>query len=212
MGTLVSVIIPALGSGYPWYDIFSYSTQTMSDYFDTWTSAVNVSSLLPEGMTLAEYKTTFLDLISRVLPSYYIIFAFLQAFITYLLATSVVRRSGYKTGNLPPFEEWRLHWILIWGVIIGLALRSLGSQFSWEYFSLIGQNIIYVYYPILLICGFAFFVWFFKRWRAGILLKLIFVILLSFNLIATSISLMLIAVFDPLVNFRDKLRVVFMKR
>lgn len=207
-GVILTLLISPYVNGLTWSSLVTQTEELMAGFFDQMAKATNIAASLPQGMTLAEYKAAIVGTMVRVLPGTMIIVALFQVFLSYLFAVMAGNKYGIRVEKLPLFDEWRLHWLLVWGVILGLALKVLGSHYSLALVSHIAANIIYVYYPLLLICGLSLFIWFLKRWKAGIFVKVIFVVLFSYNLIFSFYTLIILAAFDPLVDFRSKLKLI----
>lgn len=137
-----------------------------------------------------------------LLPGIITVAAVFSAFINYLLARILLKKLRISIPPLPPFRQWRLPWYTVWGIIAGLALVLAGDYWKIKVLVIIGQNILYVYVPLLMVTGTAVVVYFYHHWRIAPLFKVLIVFLVFMYLpIAFSMVLML-GLFDPLFNYR----------
>lgn len=92
------------------------------------------------------------------------------------------------------------------GVIAGLAFTLAGNYFEISWMNTLGWNILYVFCPVLLVCGLAFVVWLFKQPIYSPMLKTLLVLMMIFFFQATFFLLMVLAVFEPIIDFRGRLK------
>ena len=172
------------------------------------TALINEQGLLrlvPQGMTVEEYNAYLADFVLRFLPAALIISSMLMATFCYLIAATILRRLDYDIPKLPRYSLWRMDWRWSWGVIIGLLGYLIGNyqDITWLYD--LGINILYIFSPIMFVCGFAFIVWLLKLEGcspfAKILLILPYILYLNVAFIAT----VLMAVLEPLIDLRGKI-------
>ena len=83
---------------------------------------------------------------------------------------------------------------------LGLALA--GDFWGQSLLVAIGQNIIYVYLPILLVTGLSVAVYYYYKVPISATWKMLLVFVALINLPLTVIALILLGTFDPLFNYR----------
>lgn len=160
---------------------------------------------LAQGISQEELRQQLSQMVALVIaliPGALFIGSLVTAGITYLMARLVLRRLGYKLVELTPFRNWRLPWYTIWGLIIGLAALLAGDYWEQKFLILMGQNIIYVYLPFLLLSGITVVTYYYYKWPLSPLVKGIIIALIIINLPITIPTLLLIGTFDPLFNYR----------
>ncbi|MCL2678172.1 MAG: YybS family protein, partial [Clostridiales bacterium] len=104
-----------------------------------------------------------------------------------------------------PFRNWRIPWPLVWGVILGLGLYLLGPHLNSEPLEQAGVNLLYIFSPLMFIIGLAVVSWFFKAYRVSPFLILLLIVLFIRYPGFFFIWLILLGLFDPLLNFRARL-------
>ncbi|MEG1500574.1 MAG: DUF2232 domain-containing protein, partial [Clostridiales bacterium] len=170
-----------------------------------------LSSILPAGMTIEAYRTSMLDTMKKILPGALIAASMMMATINYLIFSYILRRLNFAVPSLPKFTDWKLDWKLLWGMILALVLTALGNWLKMPILLQAGVNILYIFYPLLLVCGLSLLFWIFSHWQLSYLIKIAFFFLL-FSFFNVTISvLMLAAIFDPLIDFRAKMSKFFCK-
>lgn len=137
-----------------------------------------------------------------LIPSTLATVAIFRAFLTYIVATKVLRKLNYKVATLPPFSEWRLPWYSIWSLILGLGLSLAGDEYKIKILGDIGKNLVFVVVPLFLVIGIAVLTHFFKGWRIPSWMKIVLVITGFINFSASMVLLVLVGMFDPVVSFR----------
>jgi uncharacterized protein YybS (DUF2232 family) len=157
------------------------------------------------GMSAVQAKQlveTAVKLTIMLIPSTLATVAIFRAFLTYIVATKILRKLNYRVEPLPPFSEWRLPWYSIWSLILGLSMSLAGDQYKIKMLSDIGKNLVFVVIPLFLVIGIAVFTHFFKTWRIPSWLKIMLVISAFINISASVVLFVLIGIFDPVVSFR----------
>lgn len=137
-----------------------------------------------------------------LIPSSLAIASVFRAFLTYIVATKVLRRFKYKVGRLPSFSEWKLPWYFVWPLIIGLIMSLAGDQFNISTVAMIGKNLVFAVLPIYFLIGLAVFISFIKSWVIPSWIKALLVVMAVINWTGTLVLLILIGIFDPLISFR----------
>ena len=141
----------------------------------------------------------------KLLPAVLIISSSVMTLLCYLISTAILRRLRYDIPRLPRFKDWRLDWRFSWGLILGLALLLYGNHASVEWASTVGASILYVFAPILLIVGIAFFFWYMDAMDTPMFMRviLVFVAVLMFSFMMW--FFMALAVLDDLLDLRGRL-------
>ncbi|MDD2221315.1 MAG: YybS family protein [Clostridia bacterium] len=202
--TIISLLISAYIAGFPLSDMISQFESYMLSSLETIKNSPGLADMLPEGTNWQEYSQTIINFYKKILPAILILTAMLMSFASYLLAVIVLRRLGYKIKKLPKFEMWRMDWRLLWGFIIALACLIAGYYLPNDTLMTIASNLFYIYLPLMFICGLSFAVWYLRRWQINMLLKALFVIVLISLFIYTAAFLVIISIFDPLLDFRKR--------
>ncbi|OPX84501.1 MAG: hypothetical protein A4E53_04288 [Pelotomaculum sp. PtaB.Bin104] len=161
----------------------------------------NLNGLMSEQQ--AGFVKELVVILEMLLPGQLIVSAAISAMITYFLARSLIERlMKYKLPQMPAFSEIYLPWYSIWGLIAGLGLTLLGDQANLPLAARAGRNILFVLLNIYLPFGFAVVMYYFRRVKLGLLLKLIFLFLMFAYLPFSITVLLLLGATDPLINFR----------
>lgn len=164
-----------------------------------------LNPLLEQGATEAEIREQLMQVMGvavALIPGAMFLSSVAAAAATYLVSRPVLRRLGYSLDPIPAFRYWQVPWYSVWGLIAGLALYLAGDYLAWEPMALIGQNIIYIYLPLLFINGLAVATYFYHRWSISPILKGMLLALSVFYLPIALPFLMIVGAFDPLFNYR----------
>ena len=141
----------------------------------------------------------------RLIPALLIIGSMVMAAVAYGVSAAVLRHLHYNIAKVPPFRDWRMDWRFSWGVIAGLAAALAGSHFAVPWLETLGWNILYVFCPVLLVCGLAFVIWMFKQPVYSPILKTVLILMMIFFFQATFFLLLFLAVFEPILDFRGRM-------
>ncbi len=204
-GALVNVVLSLYVAGMPWEAISGQISMMVEEYVAILQSQGFESMLTAGGMTVEEYIEYTVGFMQKLLPAMFILASMFMAMLCYIIFSKVLRRLRYNIPQLPPFPLWRMDWRFTWGVIVGLLCSWAGTQLQWTWLNTIGVNILYIFFPILLVCGFSCVVWLWKKLRIHtfVLILLIFIGLQFFAYIC--ILLAFIGAFDPILDFRSRL-------
>jgi len=159
LGTAIAALSVALRflvmmqiGGVPMAELISQMGTMLDSLLDAYQKSGMLDKMLG-GLTLTQYKAQMLKLMEMILPAAFAASAMLMAFVAYLLAGVVLRRLGYQPRRLPAFSTWRLPWPYLWGLIIAIACIIAARYTDNEIFTKVAVNIIYIYAPILTLCG-----------------------------------------------------------
>lgn len=178
---------------------------SLHDFIESLLLMENAAIRVPAGTDTAEYIDQVVQNAVRLAPAVLAITAMLMAFLCYSCAAMVLRRFRYDIPRLRPFPEWRLNWRFAWLIILGLLCFLCGSQLDITWMHVLGLNLLYISVPILVLFGLSFMIWlnrFFKfGYFATALLALLFIVFFDIFMWL----FMLMAIFEPLFDFRGKL-------
>lgn len=204
LGTAVLLLVSFAVMGGPLLDTAELE-RMVDDTMEMYRRYGLLESMLRQGVTEADVERQLRQAVAlavSLVPGMMFISSLVSAGITYLLARSTLKRLGYRVQPLPAFRYWQLPWYTAWGLILGMALYLAGDYLSYKPVLLIGQNIVYVYLPLLLINGLAVAVYYYHHWNLHPFVKSLGLVLMVINLPVTVIFLMIIGAFDPLFNYR----------
>jgi uncharacterized protein YybS (DUF2232 family) len=102
-------------------------------------------ALLPSSMTgyiNDEVKAKLVDMVTQLLPLYFICFSGYFVVVTHVIARSVLNRGGANIPGMRPIREWMLPKSLVWYFLIAVILdfvfgRNNGSAFTMVLWNLI---------------------------------------------------------------------------
>ncbi|NLC38044.1 MAG: YybS family protein [Clostridia bacterium] len=178
---------------------------TVDRVLDFYRSSGLLDRVLVEGTTEEEFRQTVIRStrwMMTLIPGVLVFGSLVSSCINYLLARQVLSRLGYRLQAIPPFRTWQLPWYSVWGIIAGLGLALAGDFWGQSLLVAIGQNIIYVYLPILLVTGLSVAVYYYYKVPISATWKMLLVFVALINLPLTVIALILLGTFDPLFNYR----------
>lgn len=161
-----------------------------------------MEKILPEGVTPEQYKDQFFHMIETLLPGVFVAASMGSALINYLVARKFLQRLKYEIPEMPMFRDWHFPWQIVWGVILGLVLLLSGNYFHYGFLTLVGQNILYIYYPVLLVSGISLLVFLWKNnYLTGFMRVIIIMAVFLFGGVFF-MMLILVGLFDPLFDYR----------
>lgn len=155
-----------------------------------------------QGIDIEETLANSLALVIRLIPATMVIIGMSVAFITYFIARKTLQKLNLEVTELPMFRHWQIPWYFIWGVIVGLGFVIYGDFAGWETGTTIGMNIMYMFFPILLIQGLAVFVFYYYKWEISPLLKILLLVIIVVGFPYAIMILLVTGLFDPLFNYR----------
>lgn len=164
-----------------------------------------LDKLEQSGITEEQLRKTFqasIQMAEVLLPSAVVLASMFAAFMNFIVARYILRRLSIVVPDMPPFSKWRLPWYIIWGFILGLGLLLLGHNYKLVLLGNIGKNILYIYFPLLLITGISVATYFFKNEKILPLFKGITVFLALINPPLAIMIILTIGLFDPLFDYR----------
>lgn len=144
----------------------------------------------------------FMSFLTLIIPGILISGSLLTAMVNFLIVRVILKRMGAEVNTIPPFREWQLPWYFIWGIIGALVLMLAGDYLDYPILSRISMNILYIYFPILVISGTSVLTYFYHKVKVGKWLKIAVIILLVVYLPFGIMLVTTIGLFDPLFNYR----------
>lgn len=161
-----------------------------------------LETLARQGITEADIRTylqSAVQLLWQLTPG----FAALGAMLEYSVVSYFFARwAPLEDKPFPGLGFLRLPWFAIWGVNLGMIAYLLGDQEKWPVIRLFGMNLMLIYAGLALVLGSSVFLYYLRLsslsgFAKGILLFGSFMFILI-----TVINLILIGLFDCVLNFR----------
>lgn len=204
LGYAAAIILSVFISGIGWEYIWQIVDEMMLAYEEVLKGMGFYESLSAQGIDPNLYMQQLTNTMNTLLPGALIISTMLATCASYWLFGKIVVALGYEHKPLPPFAEWRLSWHFVWGIIIGGFLMFFGYTKESQILYNIGTNILYVFAPLLLTTAAAVIsgIKRAKGW-SGMMTVMIWFFILAMMPISLY-ALILIGVFDPLIDFRAK--------
>nr|WP_276538554.1 YybS family protein [Dehalobacterium formicoaceticum] len=202
VSTAATIALSAFVANLPLTQMITDMKMAINEGFKVYESMGIMENILPKGVTAEQYKEQFFHLMETLLPGIFIAASMGTAFINYLVAREFLKRLRYTVPEMPMFRDWHLPWQIVWGVILGLTLFLSGRFLEQDIFILIGQNILYIYYPILLVSGVSLLVF---LWKNNILTGFMRVLVVMSAFLFSAIffmALIMVGLFDPLFDYR----------
>lgn len=202
LSTAATVILSSFVANLPITHMISQFKGVVDEAFDMYRQMGVLDKILPEGMTPDQYKEQIYKMIETLLPGAFVAGSMGAALINYLIARKILKRLKYRIPEMPPFSNWHFPWYIVWGVIAALGLLLLGKYLQNQIMVLAGQNILYIYYPLLLISGLSVAVYYWKAYQPSGALKIliIFGVIMFINVVFFMI--LVVGLFDPLFDYR----------
>ncbi|NLO88750.1 MAG: DUF2232 domain-containing protein [Clostridia bacterium] len=173
-------------------------------FLEAWEEAGLLEQFEKQGISRDELERSLRAAVVwtvSLLPSIIATYSAASSFCNFLGARAVLLRKGFEVPKFPPFREWRVPWYSSWVVISGLGLALLGDFIKVRSLFVMGLNLIILYMPLAFIIGLSVGVNFYGRIKSHFV-KLIILFTAIIYLPFTLILLLLLGVFDPLLNFR----------
>lgn len=159
-----------------------------------------------QGITeesLREMMDTLWKTIITLLPGFVVFYGISWSIINYILAQKILARFDIEVIPFPKFRDWKLPWWIVWGFILGMGLNMGGFYLQNRTMTIIGDNIMLVYKPILLVMGLALIAYYIHhRLRGEMMYKLMLMLFLVFLSPLSSNLVLGLALVDLLFNLR----------
>lgn len=202
---VVLLLFSSAVAGLQMADIATQMRQFVDMYVGNLEKRGQLDAVLTQ-MSVEEYSELLTEYIMGMLPATVTMIAMTEAGIAYALNAYVFKRLGYPVEKLPPLHEWRMPWYTMWGLIIALAcwiaVRMTGESETW---TLIANNVMYVYQPLLMMSGLTLIFWQAIFWRMPWLNYMMLVMMIcAFK--AISPMLILLGLFDSIMDLRSVMR------
>lgn len=153
-------------------------------------------------MSVEEYSALLTEHMLSMLPASLLMIAMMEAGIAYALNTYIFRRLGYPVAKLPPFNEWRMPWYTLWGLIIALACWLIAHQTGDDgVWNIIATNVMYIYQPLLMMAGLTLVYWQAWFWRMPWMNYIMLVLVIcAFRMISP--MLIMLGLIDSMIDLR----------
>lgn len=155
-----------------------------------------------KGVEIEATLRGFFESLMLLTPGMLVVGTIFSALLNFFIARFVLLRLNIKVPSIPPFRHWRLPWYFIWGVIAGLVLWLLGDYWELSLLKTAGQNVLYIYFPFVIIIGCAVVIYFAARWKIPTPLKIMLGIIALLYLPYTLMVVTLLGLFDMVFNYR----------
>ncbi|MGI6679635.1 MAG: YybS family protein [Dehalobacterium sp.] len=202
VSTVTAIALSAFVANLPLTHMITDMKMAINEGFKVYESMGIMENILPEGVSAEQYKEQIFTMFETLLPGALVGASMGLALINYLIVRQFLKRLKYTVPEMPLFRDWHLPWQIVWGVILGLTMFLVGRYLEHNIFILIGQNILYIYYPILLVSGISFMVF---LWKNNILTGFMRVMVVMAAFLFSTIfffALIMIGLFDPLFDYR----------
>lgn len=104
--------------------------------------------------------------------------------------------------KLPLFSSFRLPWFAIWGVNLGIASYLIGDQWGWTFLRVFGMNLMFIYACLAFTLGSSIFLYYIRSPFLSGLVKWILLLTSFIYFQVTIVSLVLLGLFDLVLDFR----------
>nr|WP_239587560.1 YybS family protein [Bacillus pakistanensis] len=151
---------------------------------------------------MVDQMNFYLDMIGILTPSFFLMMAFINAFIIIWVNFPILRRLGVETPKFKPFREWQLPKSFLWYYLIILILSIVLQPEKGDYSFWALQNISYVLQVLMVIQGLSFIYYFayIKKWTKGLL---VLITILSLPLLSI---VRILGIIDLGFNLRQRLQ------
>lgn len=139
-----------------------------------------------------------------ILPGLLIVSFSIISLANYLFSTMIFKRYQIKIKPFIPFIKWDLSWYFVWGIIVGIVLVLIpetGGAIDIAT-DMIGYNLIIIFGTIYAVLGGAVLWGLFKRFKTGLMMKVIIGIFLLFFFGFALIIFPALGLIDIWANFR----------
>ena len=215
-GTIVSLISTVISFSFSFavtgIDIVQWKHDlegSMGSVFEMYKQLGLMERLKASGVSEAEIKEmlkSYMEWFQLLLPAIVVVSSLFSAFINFVVARMVLRKLNFTVPELPPFRMWRLPWYWIWVFIAGLAVVLLGNYTEISLLTTIGKNILYIYFPLVVVIGASVLTFYFKSENVSPLFKGIAIFLMIINFPLALLIILSLGLFDPLLDYRKLLR------
>lgn len=215
-GTVVSLISTVISFSFSFavtgIDIASWKRElegSMGTVFEMYKQLGLVEKFKASGISEAQIKETlksYIKMFELLIPGIVVVSSLFAAFINFVVARMVLRRLSFTVPELPPFRMWRLPWYWIWVFIVGLSIVLAGNYAGISLLTTIGKNILYIYFPLVVVIGVSVCTYYFKSKNVSPLFKGVAIFMLLINFPLAFLIILSIGLFDPLLDYRKLLR------
>lgn len=188
---------------------FQQQTQAALTAYKTMGYMENLEAQGLSEKVIMESMNAFVNTVLRLLPSGLILWSLVIALVNYLTARRIFAKLNYQTPSVPDFRAWHLPWYTIWGLIIGLLCLVFGGEGKGLILQVIGGNLLFIYFYILMVLGVAVCAFFYDNIPFPSLMKIFIIILIVLTL--PQVGLMAFAIIG-LVDMVIDIRTIYENR
>ncbi len=193
-------------TGIPVAEVFNQLEMLLLEAKQITIEQMGASAPMGNGFTVESYYDFLIESLMLYLPGSLILMAMSSALISFIILRSIMRRLGHDIEKMPAFGLWRLDWRLVWFLILGLGLSIAGNWSDNQNLLIIAGNLQMLCEPIFVIAGISFFYWLLSRFKMATFLKILLIlILLQFSAGTFALLMLLLGIFDPILDFRAKI-------
>lgn len=170
--------------------------------FEQYRQSGMLSTFQQQGMSESELKSLLEQIINYVIlitPGLATISGLLKWGTVYYFFTRWFTEPGQEYRY---FILWRIPWYAVWGMNLAVLSYLIGDQFQWVVLKGFGINLMLVYGIVALILGSSVFLFYLKSPRMSVFLKTILVFTSLIYIHITIVGLILLGLFDLVLNFR----------
>jgi hypothetical protein len=186
-----------------WFEGFNAQNQGLLDSLMLqYKNTGLLTGLQDQGITEAELKIMLEQILSfygMIIPGLAAVSGMFEFGVIYYF---FVRWIVYSKKGRIPFSRWRLPWYAVWGSIAALGCYLLGEEFSWFMLRGFGLNLLVVYMAVALVIGISVYFFFLQSPNVPRLVKWVLILGNIFYFIFSLISIILLGLFDLVLNFR----------
>jgi uncharacterized protein YybS (DUF2232 family) len=202
ISTLLVIGLSALALGINIGEWQQEMTDQMENSLDFYRQAGLINERTVSEEELRASMQQFISFFGLIIPGVLVSGSLLTAMVNFLIVRLILKRTGFEVKPIPPFREWQLPWYFIWGIIGGLGLMLIGDYFGSTLAERIAINVLYIYFPILVISGLSVATYFYHRLELPRWLKIVIIILLVMYLPFGVMLISTLGLFDPFFNYR----------
>jgi uncharacterized protein YybS (DUF2232 family) len=147
---------------------------------------------------------TFSEFMANITPAVLITFGLFFSLISLLVTIRVLKKKNLPVPEITEFMHWKLPWQMVWPAIIALSVLLFSDYYDNKLILILSQNILYILVPFFLLNGFSSALYFVKKMNLSLLFKIILLAVIIFNFPLFLILILLLGLFDPLINLRKK--------
>lgn len=150
-----------------------------------------------------EILNFYFNMLTYLFPALFALAGMTSAFLNFFALQKVLLRFKMEMQKLPSFRYWHLPWWSIWGFIAGFGANLAGRYWGNDIISMVGSNIMLLYFPVFFILGLSVAAFFQNKYLGTekiyrFLLPIVIFLLLPYS----GMLIGIIGLLDLLFNYR----------